>query len=137
MTVSLTPPHLGHVEIEVKTKGNNVEIEMTSQNSAAKSVIESSLHELRQSMQGEALHLSKMEVHVAQESSNQLNAGNFGGNQGGFREASQNFQGQPDTGRFNARFSQDSAPTRGNLANGTPVATSRVATAPGRVDLRI
>ena len=65
MTVSLNPPALGHVEIQVTTRGRNVEIQMRSENNLAKSTLESQLGQLRHSMQVQDLNLSKLEVQVS------------------------------------------------------------------------
>lgn len=64
MTVALNPPTLGQVEIHVTTRGKNVEISMKSENDFAKSAIESSIGDLKASMEAQDLNLTKMEVQV-------------------------------------------------------------------------
>lgn len=67
MTVMLTPPDLGQVEIHVSTKGKNVEVSVKSDNDFAKAAIESQVADLQQSLQNQDLNLSKIEVHVSRE----------------------------------------------------------------------
>ena len=61
MTVSLNPPDLGQVEIHVTTRGKNVEISMKSEHDFAKSAIESSLGDLKASMEAQDL---KQEMYI-------------------------------------------------------------------------
>ncbi len=72
MTVSLNPPDLGQVEIHVTTRGKNVEISMKSENDFAKSAIESSLNDLKSSMEAQDLNLTKMEVQVHRDLNKQI-----------------------------------------------------------------
>lgn len=65
MVVSLYPPDLGQVEVSVTTRGNRVEIKMTPENQAAKSIIESGLTDLKHAMQAQDLVVSKLEVNFA------------------------------------------------------------------------
>lgn len=67
MTLTLTPPELGQVEIHVSTKGKNVEVSVKSDNDFAKAAIESQVADLQQSLQNQDLNLSKIEVHVSRE----------------------------------------------------------------------
>lgn len=67
MTLMLTPPELGQVEIHVSTKGKNVEVSVKSDNDFAKAAIESQVADLQQSLQNQDLNLSKIEVHVSRE----------------------------------------------------------------------
>ncbi|NDG26225.1 MAG: flagellar hook-length control protein FliK [Proteobacteria bacterium] len=67
LTVTLTPPDLGQVEIHVSTKGKNVEVSVKSDNDFAKAAIESQVADLQQSLQNQDLNLSKIEVHVSRE----------------------------------------------------------------------
>ena len=50
MTVALNLPTLGRVEIEVTTRGKNVEIQMKSQSDLAKTALENKLDDLKHSM---------------------------------------------------------------------------------------
>lgn len=70
MTVSLSPPELGKLEIRVSTEGNRVEIEMHSENNFAKAIIENSLGDLRQSLQSQDLNLTRIDVFSGRESLN-------------------------------------------------------------------
>ena len=67
MTVTLTPPSLGQVEIQVKARGKNVEIEMKSESDQARMTIEGGMEELKASLQSQDLNLSRMEVQVTRE----------------------------------------------------------------------
>ncbi|NBT59134.1 flagellar hook-length control protein FliK, partial [bacterium] len=67
MTLVLTPPELGQVEIHVSTKGKNVEVSVKSDNDFAKMAIESQVADLQQSLQSQDLNLSKIEVQVSRE----------------------------------------------------------------------
>jgi flagellar hook-length control protein FliK len=67
MTVSLNPPHLGSLELKVTTKGKNVEVEMLSSSSEAKSILQSKLQDLKSSLHSQDLHLTKIEVNVARD----------------------------------------------------------------------
>lgn len=77
MTVSLNPPELGQVEIEVSTHGNRVEVSMRPQNEGAKSVLEGQLHELRAAMGSHDLIVSKMEVEAPRETMAHLSNDSF------------------------------------------------------------
>jgi len=72
MTVALNPPDLGQVEIHVTTKGKNVEVSMKSDNDFAKSAIESSLNDLKASMEAQDLNLTKLEVQVHRDLDKQI-----------------------------------------------------------------
>lgn len=93
MTLSLTPPELGQVEIEVTTKGRNVEVSVKSDNDFAKAAIESQVADLQQSLQEHDLNLSKMEVQVSREMDPSFLENQFGGfsKQGNFYQQSQGF----------------------------------------------
>jgi flagellar hook-length control protein FliK len=67
MVVTLNPPHLGEVEISVTTKGKKVEIEMISENSTSKSILESHFSELKNSIQAQDMVVSKFEVSVTKD----------------------------------------------------------------------
>ncbi len=141
MTVSLNPPDLGKLEIQVRTKGNKVEIEMRSQNELAKSVLESRLGELKHSMRGQDLVLHKMEVHVSQDvSADRSMLGNSFSNlaNGGqtFSDR-QSFAGQADSGRSFTRENKNQTETT-RAAAAVPTAPVRtIRSTPGSVDIRI
>jgi flagellar hook-length control protein FliK len=103
MTVMLNPPSLGRVEVEVTAKGKNVEIQMKSENSIAKTTLESHFADLKQSMQVQDLNLHKMEVHVNRDWDSSM--------QGGQQFAQ--FAGQQSS-QHDARGSQDSKDTWNN-----------------------
>jgi flagellar hook-length control protein FliK len=63
MTVSLHPPELGRVEIDVSSRGGRVEIDLRSENDMAKAVLESALGDLTQSLQLQDLNVTRLEVH--------------------------------------------------------------------------
>jgi len=137
MTVHLSPPELGQVQIQVSSRGKRVEIEMKSDNDFAKSVLESKLGDLRQTLQSQDLVLSKMEVHVSRESSafGESNLGNFSQGSGTFQNSSHGFTENKQQERgFNQ--SRSSQPARFSPA---PIAPTRVGNSMGngRVDVRI
>ena len=136
MTVALTPPELGKVEVEVTTRGKHVEIKMTSDNQMAKSVLESGLGDLRKQLEGQNLQLSHTEVQVSHD---HFSSGNQ-------HQASQHFfsQHQQQGGSHSPRDERGSS--FGNAFHRAPpkpiervssVAARRVAALPGRVDVRI
>lgn len=100
MTVELSPPELGKLEVDVVTKGNQVEIKMRSDNDIAKVTLESHMGELKNAMEGQNLTLHKAEVQVGLGQGHTFQEGRqsaafFGNNQGGFeRQPSQQFQRQ-------------------------------------------
>ena len=67
MTVSLNPPELGSVEIDVMSKGNHVEVKMRSDNDFAKSALEKHFGDLKVSLGSHELVLSKAEVVVSKD----------------------------------------------------------------------
>lgn len=90
MTIALNPPDLGQVEIHVATRGKNVEISMKSDNDFAKSAIESSLSDLRASMEAQDLNLTKMEVQVHRDLDKQIQtdlASNWVGQDAAFQQS--------------------------------------------------
>lgn len=66
MKVTLNPPELGQVEVEVTTRGKQVQVELKS-DSSAKAIIESRLGELKASIQSHDLVVSKLEVNIDHE----------------------------------------------------------------------
>jgi flagellar hook-length control protein FliK len=142
MTVTLSPAHLGQVEIQVTTRGKKVEIEMKSQSDLAKSVIESRLSDLKQSLHGQDLHLSKVEVQVGREVARPMTGNSFtalaGGNQS-FTGQNQHFSNgsHANTGRQLSSFNSPSTTaTRSSIGHVSTV-TARGAAGSGRVDIRI
>lgn len=94
MTVMLTPPELGQVEIHVSTKGKNVEVSVKSDNDFAKAAIESQVADLQQSLQNQDLNLSKIEVHVSREMDPSFLENQFAGfsRQGNFQQQSEGYR---------------------------------------------
>lgn len=136
MTVHLSPPELGQVQIQVTARGKNVEIEMTSDNDLTKSVLEGGLGDLKSSMQAQDLVLNKMEVHVSRESSS-FGDGQFAGFAQGqpqqFAHGSMDQRQSQSQGRPFAPESNPSSLTRMNA----PAAVRQMASSSGRVDIRI
>lgn len=140
MTVQLTPPDLGRVEIQVIAKGKNVEIKMKSENEFAKVALESHMSDLRDSMQGQDLQLNKVEVMTTKDWDKSQLGGMFSSFSGNQQQQSQ-FHGfsrenPRDSGSRNFDFNIHS---RASAASAGPVSTGshRSATASGRVDIRI
>ncbi|MFM8269323.1 MAG: flagellar hook-length control protein FliK [Pseudomonadota bacterium] len=94
MTLMLTPPELGQVEIHVSTKGKNVEVSVKSDNDFAKMAIESQVADLQQSLQSQDLNLSKLEVHVSREMDPSFLENQYAGfsRQGDFNQQSDNYR---------------------------------------------
>lgn len=67
MTVSLSPPDLGEVEIAVTARGNRLEILVRSDNERTRGVLQEHLGDLKTALQSQDLILSKMEVQVSRE----------------------------------------------------------------------
>jgi len=105
MTVSLTPPHLGQVEIQVTTRGKKVEIEMRPENDMAKSALESSLTDLKQSLHAKDLVLSKMDVQVARDVTPTTRDNGLPSFSAGGQSSQQGSQGQQFGSQFGS-FSQ-------------------------------
>ena len=130
MVVSLFPPELGQVDVSVTTRGKRVEIEMATESVAAKSVIESGLSDLKQSMQAQDLFVSKLEVHTAREISQS------------FESAFTTLAGDSQFQRF-AAFREppkDEPPIRGRIPMIGPVSVAAIGMRDmpsGRLDLRI
>ncbi len=137
MTITLNPPSLGHVEVQVTTKGKNVEIQMKSSNDFAKAAIESHVAELKSSMQSQDLVLQKLDVHVnhdlgrnfsgAEFSQSQQGGNPYQQNQSGFRE----FQGGARSSFGNSNHSQTVAP----VSPRQEWKSASIGT--GRVDIRV
>lgn len=140
MTVRLTPPDLGEVQVEVTTRGNRVEIEMRSESEMTKTVLESKLSDLKSSIQAQDLVLSKMEVHVGRETTAMRDEAMASFSQGS-NAFHQPFQhGQTDQG--NSARQDRGFESRTVARNDSPVhpmtATRSVApVGSGRVDMRI
>lgn len=85
MTIELTPPELGKIEVDVVTKGQHVEIKVRSDNDFAKVALEGSMGELKTAMEGQNLTLQKVEVQVGLEHGDMSQGGRFAmfsGNEG-------------------------------------------------------
>lgn len=135
MTVHLSPPELGDVQIQVTARGKRVEIEMTSDNDMAKSIIESKLGDLKQSMQSQDLILSKMEVNVSHESSafGESSFSNLS-NGSGFQQSQQG-SGNNQRQGGNSGLSQFQSQTSRLSQEGAQAYRSQ--RTPGKVDIRI
>jgi len=78
MTVTLNPPELGQVQVEVTTRGKQVQVELTSDSDFAKSVLESKLGELKASIQTHDLVVSKLEVNIDRDLGKQFSNASMG-----------------------------------------------------------
>lgn len=140
MTVRLSPPDLGEVQVEVTTRGNRVEIEMRSESEVTKTVLESRLSDLKNSIQAQDLVLSKMEVHVGRETTSLRDEAMASFSQGSnaFHQPFQ--QGQTDQGN-SARQDRgfESRTAAQHESSVRPMTTARTAASvgSGRVDMRI
>jgi len=137
MTVSLTPPDLGQVEIQVVTKGKNVEIKVKSDNDFAKMAIEGQVADLQQSLQNQDLNLSKIEVQVTREMSPSFMENQFAGF---FQNGNNPYQ---NSGAFQERDTLGTPWERKSLGSQSqPMVSASSALRPeyretGRVDIRI
>jgi flagellar hook-length control protein FliK len=134
MTVALNPKELGHMEIEVTTRGKNVEISVKSENDFAKSAIEGKISELRHSIQSQDLHLSKMEVHVSREGFKADLGGS--GFQGNPNRESQSFS-RSSQGENPWRNQESIASSRLSSVQASSMGVRAMSAGNGRVDLRI
>ena len=140
MTVRLSPPDLGQVDIQVTTKGKRVEIEMRSTNDHAKTVLESKLSDLKTSLQSQDLILSKMEVHTNREgmkSLGDLSSSTWNGNphQAYQHSQSQGFSGSNRNGQ--GSFGQRNDQSLSAIGQVSTTTGAMRAKQPGRVDVRI
>lgn len=138
MTVHLSPPELGDVQIQVTARGKNVEVEMTSDNDQTKSILENGLNDLKSSMHSLDLVLHKMEVHVNRETSlmgeGQFAAFTQGQPQQSFTQGSMDQRQQQNQGRSFAPGVNQSTLSRVTA----PVSAFRPMAASSRgVDIRI
>jgi len=137
MTVSLTPPDLGQVEIQVVTKGKNVEIKVKSDNDFAKMAIEGQVADLQQSLQNQDVNLSKIEVQVTKEMSPSFLENQFAGF---FQSGNNPYQ---NSGAFQERDNLGTPWERKSFGSQSkPMVTASSALRPeyretGRVDIRI
>ncbi len=142
MTIALNPPDLGQVEIHVATRGKNVEISMKSDNDFAKSAIESSLSDLKASMEAQDLNLTKMEVQVDRDLDKQIQ-NDFASNWVGQDTAFQQSRGftRDNSSESPWRESSESAslkPIGASSRMGVNSSVSRsMPVGEGRVDIRI
>lgn len=62
--LNLKPPELGAVKIEMAVKDNTVNLEVVTENKAAKEILLANIHELREALLGQDVKLVKMDVQV-------------------------------------------------------------------------
>lgn len=134
MVVTLDPPDLGRVEIQVTARGKSVQVEMTSDNDSTKNLLESQFEDLRSSLQGQDLTLSKLEVRTDREGLN-FNMSQFAQSEKQQSQTSEHreFTQQSKENRFSSsRIRQVEMPVvnRALMSAGN-------ASGPGRVDVRI
>lgn len=139
MTIALSPPELGKVEIEVITRGKNVSVEMRSESEGAKKILQGGMSDLKSALMGHDLVLQRSEVKVATLERSSLESFN---SQQSFQNdhANPNRQqgfGNPSNGQSerNARweFAQSSTNPVRQMASRSYAPTGAV----GRVDVRI
>lgn len=133
MKVTLNPPELGQVEVEVSTKGRQVHVELKSESEMAKTVLESRLGELRNSIQSQDLVVSKLEVNLSSDMGRDSNA--WLNSQ--FQQQGQGERQAFSEGRHFRQFDQRSS--RSEMLTGR-IATSVAATGRDgttRIDVRI
>ncbi|NBV49616.1 flagellar hook-length control protein FliK [bacterium] len=135
MTLVLSPPELGQVEIHVSTKGKNVEVTVKSDNDFAKAAIEGQIADLQQSLQNQDLNLSKIEVHVSREMDPSFLENQFAGfnRQGNLFQQSDSYRQEREFGKT---FAQGDAQVKGSrVTSMNPI--HRAIPGDSRVDIRI
>ncbi len=68
MKLTLTPEHLGEIQVKVVTSGSNVDIQMVAEKSEAKKLIEQNIHELRAGLAQHGLSMDKLDVNIGDKS---------------------------------------------------------------------
>ncbi len=139
MTIALSPPELGKVEIEVITRGKNVSVEMRSESEGAKKILQGGMSDLKSALMGHDLVLQRSEVKVASLERSSLDGFN---SQQSFQNdhANPNRQqgfGNPSNGQSerNARWEFAQSSTNPVRQMGSRQYAASAAT--GRVDVRI
>ncbi len=115
--IRLKPDHLGELVMNVKSRGNEVSIQIKTHDLEAKKIIEESIGRLKDSLSMQNLSLSKVDV-VAQANpvpvADQSMQMDFSQNQGFFQRGDS--QGQGDAGRgARQEFLYDESPRAGTL----------------------
>ena len=118
MHMTLKPDHLGEIQLRVAMEGNHVNVQMVTERTEVKKLIEQSVHELRHGLAQHDLSMNKLDVSVGDRTA------------GGFK------QGMPDFGAardFANQFHQqngrreimnDLANLRSNARNGLGITSS-------------
>ena len=76
LRVTLNPPEMGHLLIQVKNKGGKISVDLSVENHNSLSQLESSIHELRSAIQSDQVVLERLDIHWQPELSLQsLNSG--------------------------------------------------------------
>jgi len=140
MTIALSPPELGKVEIEVITRGKNVSVEMRSESEGAKKILQGGMSDLKSALMGHDLVLQRSEVKVASLERSGLDGFN---SQQSFQNDHANpnrqqSQGNPSNGQpeRNARWDFAQSSTNPVRQMGSRSYTAPTGAA-GRVDVRI
>jgi flagellar hook-length control protein FliK len=138
MTVSLNPPHLGEVTIQVTTRGNKVEVEMSSDRGSTRNLMEQGLPDLIHSIEAQDLVVSKMEIHQTELTDRSLqNDANLASRQGGqFSGGSEGYSRQSENQARSNSFDS----IRPSLTASTVSSVQgrmQGASGSGRLDLRI
>ncbi|MBO0961807.1 flagellar hook-length control protein FliK [Neobacillus sp. MM2021_6] len=81
---SLTPDHLGHIEIKIVSQQGQITAQIFTDTSQAKEALDGQLHQLRQVLQQQGLNLQKLEIVQQTPSSMDLTQTNLSFSQGGF-----------------------------------------------------
>jgi len=87
----LNPPELGHIEVQVSTKGKKVELKILSATETGKVALESRMFELKSTLESQNLNLEKADVQLASQfhfsDSHQMHKQAFGGFDGREQQA--------------------------------------------------
>ena len=144
MRIRLNPQNLGELHVRVTTQGQNVGLQIRATDERAKKVIEESMSHLKESLAGQSLTLTKVDLSVAQPgaTADQQNAGQNQGQQSGqniaqnwmSQDRGQSYQGRQDQNGGNASAAVQGFP---GASSGVQTASNRsqAAVANGRIDV--
>ena len=132
MTVSLNPPELGQLQIQVQTKGNQVAIEIISESEAARAALEGHVNALRSSLGNQDLVLTRMDVQVNNEPFSQQGSGQSFQNMGGSHARDSSGNGEQGNS-----FTENRQQMRSHSASVVEAEPAPVTASSGRVNMTV
>ncbi|WP_251554530.1 flagellar hook-length control protein FliK [Neobacillus muris] len=106
-TLSLSPEHLGDIQIKILSEQGQVSAQIVTDTSAAKDVLEGQLQQLRQAMQQQGLQIQRLEIIYNNSQPLQTNQAALSFSQGGFSSSSgqrQNHTYEEDIKKHREKF---------------------------------